>query len=418
MNQYAPKFEQEVFTFLLEENAAPNTTVGLLNATDPDRFADFGLVRYELRNGQDRFEIEKSTGRLFTISASPRQQLDRELIDTFFMSVDAVDGAGLRTSVQLVVKLVDVNDNAPQFIINSNNLLSGGGLYSLKNETTKFLIGCIEENSANKWIESVRLLAVDRDAGPNGAVEYEIAHVEFGLVGLFEINNESSFLQLREGQSLDFERLRELARHNRTTAAAAAAETLSLNAGEVDLNLVVLAKDLGNPSLSSSVNVKVIVRDVNDNKPVFDQLLYLTDLSESAKYGDVFQVRARDADAEHTGNAKVIYAIESGAKDKFSIDASTGLIKLVENAELDKDLYGSSYLLKIVASNYNSFATAGSNSSSVIEIEASSLELEAENNKLDQIFNANRTARTNHCFLRVRIVDVNNKKPYFLRNNE
>lgn len=39
--------------------------------------------------------------------------LDREKQDTHYLTVEAVDGGGLRSSVQLQVQLSDVNDNAP-----------------------------------------------------------------------------------------------------------------------------------------------------------------------------------------------------------------------------------------------------------------------------------------------------------------
>ncbi len=40
--------------------------------------------------------------------------LDREKQDELYLTFEAVDGGGLRTSVQLVITLMDVNDNAPQ----------------------------------------------------------------------------------------------------------------------------------------------------------------------------------------------------------------------------------------------------------------------------------------------------------------
>jgi hypothetical protein len=54
VNQFAPKFDQQVFTFFIDENSAFNTTVGVLTATDPDSFSNYGVIRYELKNGQDR----------------------------------------------------------------------------------------------------------------------------------------------------------------------------------------------------------------------------------------------------------------------------------------------------------------------------------------------------------------------------
>ena len=56
------------------------------------------------------------------------------------MSVDAVDGGGLRTSAKVIVKLEDENDNVPKFLFPNNNVFTGR----------------IEENSV-KWLEKIEL---------------------------------------------------------------------------------------------------------------------------------------------------------------------------------------------------------------------------------------------------------------------
>ena len=49
----------------------------------------------------------------------PKLELDRESLDKFHMSVDVIDGSGLRKSVQVAIKLRDLNENTPRFISNS-----------------------------------------------------------------------------------------------------------------------------------------------------------------------------------------------------------------------------------------------------------------------------------------------------------
>lgn len=189
INQYAPQFEKEFYVYYLNENSAFNTTIDYLLAFDNDTLEDFGQISYELKNGQDRFQIDKHTGRIFIISTYPTQQLDRELIDSFYISVDAIDSGGLRTSVQIIIKLNDLNDNAPLFL---NNLFS---LKILKNTTSNkilnnnLLVGFIEENSA-KWLEPIKLQALDRDIGINSAIVYEIIGGDY-LTDYFTIDNKT-----------------------------------------------------------------------------------------------------------------------------------------------------------------------------------------------------------------------------------
>ena len=42
--------------------------------------------------------------------------LDRETIDTYYLTYEAKDGGGLRTTIQLEIQLLDENDNAPKIL--------------------------------------------------------------------------------------------------------------------------------------------------------------------------------------------------------------------------------------------------------------------------------------------------------------
>ena len=54
INQYAPQFNDEIYVFNVDENAAFNTTIGFLKAYDNDTAENFGSITYELKNGQER----------------------------------------------------------------------------------------------------------------------------------------------------------------------------------------------------------------------------------------------------------------------------------------------------------------------------------------------------------------------------
>ena len=259
INQYAPQFENEIYMFYVDENSPYNTTVGFLHASDNDTFEHFGQVFYELKNGQDRFQIDKNTGRLFTISMNPTQQLDRELIDTFYMSVDAMDGGGLRTSIQLIIKLNDLNDNAPKLL---NNIMNANGLLNSTNNNnfSNFLVGYIEENSL-KWHEPIHLQAVDRDIGKNGAIIYEIVDGDF-LVDHFKINEKTNMISLRDNLTLDFELLYKLHQEDTRFFSKSLPQlsSLTLNSDEMDINLIINVHDMGLPELSSKIFAKIIVK--------------------------------------------------------------------------------------------------------------------------------------------------------------
>jgi hypothetical protein len=201
-----------------------------------------------------RFQIDTHSGRIFTVSKNPSVELDRESIDTYYMNVDAIDGGGLRTSVQLIIKLDDVNDNRPRFISNLYNV-EHFHLSTIEN-TTNTLIGFIEENT-NVWFEPIRLQAFDRDIGVNGQIEFEISSDEGDLPlfkGYFHIDNKTNTVVLNTNKTLDFEEIVFLKKNHSLP------NQLVLNPGEVEINLVILVRDFGSPSLSSKINARIIVK--------------------------------------------------------------------------------------------------------------------------------------------------------------
>ena len=199
------------------------------------------------------------------------------------MSVDAIDSAGLRTSVQIIIKLNDLNDNAPQFL---NNLFSLNGFTNATNISNNIIVGFIEENSA-KWLEPIRLQAVDRDNGFNGEVIYEIIDGDF-MKDFFKIDEMTNFIALKENMTLDFEELYRMRQQNNNSNSLLLPKQVNdliMNTGEVDLNLIISAHDLGFPSLHSKIIAKIIVKDVNDHKPKFDNMFYSARVLETARLG-------------------------------------------------------------------------------------------------------------------------------------
>ena len=104
------------------------------------------------------------------------------------------------------------------------------------------------------------------------------------------------------------------------------------------------AKDRGEPPLSSTATVRIIVNDVNDNAPVFNET-YAVQVPESTLVNTaLLQVHASDADVDL--NAKVRYRIDD--TDHFDIDSDSGLLTL--RRSLDYELR-THYHLTVTASD-------------------------------------------------------------------
>lgn len=94
------------------------------------------------------------------------------------------------------------------------------------------------------------------------------------------------------------------------------------------LTFLVTATDHGVPSMSSSVHITVVVLDLNDEAPRFEQPAYDVTITDLVKRGQfVTMVTALDADSTDAG--KLVYSIVGGnEKQAFVIDETKGLISL------------------------------------------------------------------------------------------
>ena len=142
------------------------------------------------------------------------------------------------------------------------------------------------------------LTAVDGDIGVNEVVKYAItSSVPTSGLNTFQINEDSGHITVKTD---DIDR-----------------ENIPM------YSLIVTATDLGNPPLSSSTNLEVLVSDVNDENPMFTQNVYReTILENGAVLTAVLTVTATDADAGVNG--LVAYSISGPEADMFSIDIESG----------------------------------------------------------------------------------------------
>lgn len=104
--------------------------------------------------------------------------------------------------------------------------------------------------------------------------------------------------------------------------------------------LTVVVTDVGTPPLRANKEFKVIVDDINDNWPVFDNPggRYTVDLEETVEVGkEVVKVSALDSDVD--ANGRITYHIQDATShlEWFAIDSATGVIvtKATVDCELD-----------------------------------------------------------------------------------
>ena len=314
-NDNAPAFSQETYTAAVTEDINLGSSVLNISANDLDSGVN-GRVIYSLANNtRDSmfFSIDQISG-----SINLTMPLDHETQSLYEVIAFATDeGDPALTSQALVqIAVVDVNDNPPIFDVDNITVV-------------------LNEDTQN-GSQIAQFIATDADSGSNAAVTYQF---QGPSTAPFSINPVSGAVQV-DG-FLDYERQR-------------------------SYQVLVVATDNGSIRMSSTATLRVIISDVNDNPPVFEQLLYSTSIPESAPTGVVIiTVRASDLDSE--SNAALRYAIVAGnINQEFEIDGSTGAITLARplNFELVQ-----SYTLSVRAGNDLASTFLATTTTVVVEVE-------------------------------------------------
>ncbi|XP_066303947.1 uncharacterized protein [Branchiostoma lanceolatum] len=217
--------------------------------------------------------------------------LNREEVEQHVLVIVAKDNmSGRQASAPVIVKVLDVNDEAPVFT-------EVGMIF----EVTEGISGV-------NWTVN----ATDRDAGLNGTVEYQI--IDGNINDSLGINITSGMIYVK--RPLDRE---------------------ALDNDNDEIILTIKASDKGVPSLSSTKDVRIKVLDINDEPPVFTDNTYFGSIDEEQEgFIMVLQVSAQDKDLG--SNADVHYRIISG-DGGFRAVAGGSIFSTIKLDRETKDIY-------------------------------------------------------------------------------
>ncbi|KAM7143149.1 protocadherin Fat 4 [Molossus nigricans] len=270
LNDNSPHFLQAVESVNVVENWQAGHSIFQAKAVDPDEGVN-GMVLYSLKqNPKNLFTINEKNGHVSLLGP-----LDVHA-GSYQMEVLASDmGVPQRSSsVILTVYVHDVNDNPPVF------------------DQLSYEVTLSESEPVNSRFFKVQ--AFDKDSGANGEIAYSIAAGNTGdAFGIFPDG------QLYIKSELD----REL---------------------QDRYILLVVASDRAVEPLSATVNVTVILEDVNDNRPLFNSTNYSFYFEEEQKAGS-FVGKVSAVDKDFGPNGEVRYSFEMVQPD-FELHALSGII--------------------------------------------------------------------------------------------
>ena len=237
----------------ISEDAQPGEFVARISVNDPDSKEEYANVNVTLEGGDGHFGLTTRDNIIYLMIVS--LPLDRETGPNYALVVTATDQGSppLHASRKFDLRVTDTNDNAPQF------------------DQSIYYANVLEV--ADPGTSVFQLSALDRDDGNNSVVSYSIVDSPETHSHWFQIDSRTGLITTRKHIDCETDPVPQI---------------------------TVIATDGGKPQLTGTATVRVTIRDVNDNEPIFDQSFYNVSVREDDAVGHcILKVRALDLSTFH-----------------------------------------------------------------------------------------------------------------------
>ncbi|XP_061090033.1 protocadherin beta-16-like [Conger conger] len=244
VNDNPPLFEEQSYSAYVTENNKPGTSVISVRATDPD-WRQNGTVFYSLLSSEvsgvpvsSFLSINGDTGVIHAV-----RSFDYEQFRSFKVQVVARDNGSppLSSNVTVSVFITDENDNSPQILYPA----------PLGNSMMTEMV----PKAAHAGSLVSKVIAVDSDSGQNSWLSYQI--LKSSDPTLFAIGHHSGEIRTQRDISLS---------------------------DAMKQNIVVSVKDNGQPSLSSTCTVYLLISDNLAEVPELKDMSYEENNSKLTSY--------------------------------------------------------------------------------------------------------------------------------------
>ncbi|CAG5130595.1 unnamed protein product [Candidula unifasciata] len=399
INDNSPTFEKSSLVLEVPEGRPQDTVLKIHGANDRDFTAEYKVKNYTLQASQDIFSLSahQSLDGSSEIHLRLKKTLDREIQDTYELTITAFDGGPTpRSSTLLItVTVTDQNDNEPQFLssnysvtIDSRTLpnhvvlqvsatdVDEGDNALLTYDFTKFQKPVMEkvflinsttgeisvagplrpgkyefiveaQDSGSPRLKTQTVVTINVNNTGNSPPKISIATLgntfDQNVVSVLEPGGRGLFVAF---VVVDDDSADDVVCHIKSDVfmlvpVANKGYKIVLQSS-VDrekvafYNLNVTCEETGDQPLNNTISVRVNVEDANDNAPVCGQQRYSRTMSEGKKNGEyVLQVSASDADIGLNGAVR--YSLQSNYTQYFHIDQLTGVLTAV--GDLDREAH-------------------------------------------------------------------------------
>nr|CAD7590218.1 unnamed protein product [Timema genevievae] len=297
---YMPSYEAEIPENQKKDSDSPCLFFRSIISVKAKSFAD-REIRYTLKaqgQGAGTFNIGPTSGIVKLAKELDFEDLRQPHVYSLIVTATE-DSGGFSTSVELTIRVTDVNDNAPKFELPD---------YQAHNVDEDIPLGT----------SILKVKATDSDSGSNAEIEYMVSDDHFSVDSSGIITNNKQ---------------------------------LDADNNNAYYEFSVTAKDKGEPSKTGTATVRIYTKNKNDEEPKFSQQVYTPNVDENAgpntlvttvvasdKDGDNVRfgfvgggtssgqfVHATDEDKGVNGQVKYSIVQQPNQKGtKFTVDEETG----------------------------------------------------------------------------------------------
>jgi len=329
-DEYLLNLQKAVVIYLTSSGRSNQASSSSSSNTSADTAYLVGreLGKYRLLNYIDQFYVNANS----LMIRSPTK-FDREQHESFelFFGHNTTSNRYIPDVFRVLVKLVDVNDNEAKFfepLEAALSTLSGNDVTGV-NRTVSWQ----ELISSSMKVPVLSVQAKDLDVDAAGRVEYKLEGPDIVRL-ILELDKVTGVVFLN----------RSLA-NNATLLDTIWKTYAPLKVAEFEF--IIVASDLGVPSLQSTLQVKLNVVFEKDQSDVllFKQTFYHYLISESVREGHVFG-HVKPAVKKTAGNEVVLRIVDGDFYNQFRIDYKTGDLSVQAGLDFTNI---SSYLLTVSA---------------------------------------------------------------------
>ncbi|XP_072001785.1 protocadherin gamma-C5-like isoform X21 [Engystomops pustulosus] len=281
--------------YSIVEESDPGTLVGNVAQDLGIKRADLSQSRIHLRSDkyQKYFTVNQANGGL-----SVKERIDRERLcgssPRCLLQLEVVAENPVQL-YSLEIEILDINDNSPTFssddyIIEITEIFAGPG--------ARFALQ----------------IAKDLDVGVNGVSQYTLNTNPYFSLSVKNLKDGTLIPQLILEKVLDREEKQE---HN----------------------LILTAIDGGEPARSGSCRIRIVVLDINDNPPVFNQSLYKISIRENLPLKTVI-LTLNATDQDDGTNGEIEFSFDDHTSESFrkifSLNEQNGEIYINGNVDFEQ----------------------------------------------------------------------------------